>query len=88
VTTSVRQIQETTRDDQEIPMTTDALTLTVPDMTCDHCVQAVTEGVSPLPGVDTVEVDLDTKVVVVRGSGIDRDAVVAAIDDAGFDVSA
>ena len=69
-------------------MTTDVLTLTVADMTCDHCVQAVTEGVSPLAGVDAVEVDLETKLVVVRGTDVDRDAVVAAIDDAGFVVSA
>ena len=68
-------------------MTTEPLTLTVPDMTCDHCVQAVTAGVSPVAGVASVEIDLDTKVVVVRGSDIDRAAVVAAIDDAGFDVA-
>ncbi|TVR21356.1 MAG: cation transporter [Ilumatobacter sp.] len=68
-------------------MTTEPLTLTVPDMTCDHCVQAVTAGVSPLPGVESVEIDLDTKLVVVRGGDIDRAAVVAAIDDAGFDVA-
>lgn len=68
-------------------MTTAPLTLTVPDMTCDHCVQAVTAGVSPVAGVESVEVDLATKLVVVRGTDIDRDAVVAAIDDAGFDAS-
>lgn len=66
-------------------MTTE-LILTVPSMTCGHCVAAVTEGVTPLAGVDTVDVDLDTKTVVVRGTAVDREAVVAAIDDAGFDV--
>jgi len=68
-------------------MTTEQLVLVVPGMTCGHCVQAVTEGVSPLAGVSGVEVDLDTKQVVVTGTGLDRDAVVAAIDDAGFDVA-
>lgn len=67
-------------------MTTEQLTLTVPGMTCGHCVQAVTEGVSPLDGVSGVEVDLDSKQVVVTGTGLDRAAIVAAIDDAGFDV--
>ncbi len=67
-------------------MTTE-LTLSVPSMTCGHCVAAVTEGVTPLPGVDTVDVDLDTKLVLVRGTDLDREAVVAAIDDAGFDVA-
>lgn len=66
---------------------TNTLTFTVAGMTCGHCVQAVTDGVSPLAGVDSVEVDLDTKLVVVHGTGVDRSAVVAAIDDAGFDVT-
>lgn len=68
-------------------MPTDTLTLTVPDMTCDHCVRAVTAGVAPLAGVTDVHVDLATKQVTVTGTGIDRDAVVTAIDDAGFDVA-
>lgn len=68
-------------------MTTETLTLSVPDMTCDHCVQAVTTGVTPIEGVADVDVDLDTKRVVVTGHGLDRDAIVAAIDDAGFDVA-
>ncbi len=65
---------------------TDTLRLVVPGMTCDHCVQAVNDHVRPLPGVDTVTVDLDSKQVLVTGVALDRDAVVAAIDDAGFDV--
>ena len=67
-------------------MTTEQLTLIVPGMTCGHCVEAVTTGVSPLAGVTDVDVDLDTKQVVVTGSDLDRAAIVAAIDDAGFDV--
>lgn len=67
-------------------MTTEQLTLVVPGMTCGHCVEAVTTGVSPVPGVTSVEIDLDSKQVVVTGSGLDRAAIVAAIDDAGFDV--
>lgn len=68
-------------------MSTAPLVLTVPDMTCDHCVQAVTAGVTPVAGVRSVEVDLDTKLVTVHGDDVDRAAVVAAIDDAGFDVA-
>ena len=69
-------------------MSAQTLTLTVPDMTCDHCVRAVTEGVSPIAGVTAVDVDLATKRVTVTGTAVDRDAVVAAIDDAGFEVAA
>ena len=34
-----------------------------------------------------IAVDLDAKPVRVTGTGLDRDAIVAAIDDAGFDVA-
>ena len=65
----------------------ESLTLSVPGMTCGHCEAAVKQEVGGVPGVSGVDVDLDTKYVVVTGTGLDRDAVVAAIDEAGFDVA-
>jgi copper chaperone CopZ len=65
----------------------ETLTLSVPGMTCGHCEAAVRQEVGGLPGVTSVEVDLDTKDVVITGSGLDRAAVVEAIDEAGFDVA-
>ena len=65
----------------------DSLTLSVPGMTCGHCEAAVTKEVSSVAGVTAVAVDLDTKLVTVTGAGLDRDAIVAAIDEAGFDVA-
>ena len=65
----------------------DTLTLSVPGMTCGHCEAAVKQEVGGVPGVVSVAVDLETKDVVVAGSGLDRDAIVAAIDEAGFDVA-
>jgi copper chaperone len=64
----------------------DVLTVKVPGMTCGHCEQAVTTEVGKVAGVTGVDVDLDTKLVVIHGAGVDRAAVEAAIDDAGFDV--
>ena len=65
----------------------DSLSLSVPGMTCGHCEAAVTKEVSSVAGVTAVAVDLDTKLVTVTGAGLDRDAIVAAIDEAGFDVA-
>jgi copper chaperone len=65
----------------------DTLTLTVPGMTCGHCEAAVKREVGAVPGVDHVEVDLETKLVTVGGTDVDRDAVVEAIDEAGYDVA-
>ena len=57
----------------------------VAGMTCDHCKVAVTAEVAKVAGVTGVEVDLDTKLVQVRGDAVDSAAVVAAIDEAGYD---
>lgn len=65
----------------------DVLTLTVPGMTCGHCEASVKGEVGKLAGVTAVEVDLTTKLVTVTGDGLDRSAVVEAIDEAGFDVA-
>jgi copper chaperone CopZ len=38
-------------------------------------------------GVESVEVDLDTKLVVVSGEGLDDAAIRAAIDEAGYEAA-
>ncbi|HCV35567.1 MAG: heavy metal-associated domain-containing protein [Acidimicrobiales bacterium] len=57
----------------------------VPDMSCDHCVQAIKGQMASVEGVMDLIIDLDTKTVTVTGG--DDTAVTAAIDDAGFDVA-
>ena len=57
-------------------------------MTCDHCKIAVIGEVSAVDGVSAVDVDLDAKLVHVHGADVDRAAVVAAIDEAGYDAVA
>ena len=68
-------------------MDTQTLTLSVPGMTCGHCEAAVTGEVTAVSGVTNVTVDLETKLVTVTGTQLDRDSIVAAIDAAGFDVA-
>jgi copper chaperone CopZ len=66
---------------------TTTLTFSVPGMTCGHCEAAIKQEVGAVTGVTGVDVDLATKDVVVTGTSLDRDALVAAIDEAGFDVA-
>ena len=68
-------------------MDADQIELTVPEMTCGHCEAAIQKEVSTVVGVSSVVVNLETKLVTVSGSELDRGAVVAAIDEAGFDVA-
>jgi copper chaperone len=63
----------------------DTATYFVAGMTCDHCKVAVTDEVTSVAGVTSVDVDLATKLVRVHGTGVDEAAVVAAIDEAGYD---
>ncbi len=65
---------------------TDTSTYSVPGASCDHCSAAISTHVGALEGVESVNVDLESKTVTVRGD-VSRDAVVAAIDDAGYDVA-
>jgi copper chaperone CopZ len=60
-------------------------TYAVPGMHCAHCEAAVTEELEGVAGVAAVDVDLETKRVTVRGDSLDDAALVAAIDEAGYD---
>lgn len=64
------------------------ITYSVPDVSCAHCQAAITSEVSTVAGVESVDVDLDTKTVTVRGEPLDEQAIIAAIDDAGYEVAA
>jgi copper chaperone CopZ len=59
----------------------------VKGMTCDHCVLSVTEEVSEVAGVDTVDVDLASGRLTVTGSGYSDDAIAAAVEEAGYEVA-
>ena len=60
----------------------------VSGMTCGHCVHAVTEEVSRLPGVTGVEVELvagaESTVTVTSDIPLADDDVAAAVDEAGY----
>jgi len=60
-------------------------TYTVTGMTCGHCVASVTEEVQELPGVEDVQVVLETGAVTVTSAEpLDDAAVRAAVEEAGY----
>ncbi len=64
-------------------------TYRVEGMTCEHCVRAVRAELGALAGVDEVEVDLATgDVAVTSAAPLDRAAVQAAVDEAGYELVA
>jgi copper ion binding protein len=65
----------------------DSIRYLVPGMHCAHCVGAVEEEVSAVPGVESVTVDLETKRVDVAGQALDDAAIRAAIEEAGYEAA-
>ena len=63
------------------------ITYSVPGVSCAHCQAAITDEVSAVLGVEAVDVDLETKLVSVTGDPLDADAILAAIDEAGYEVA-
>jgi copper chaperone len=61
----------------------------VPDVSCEHCVHAIKSSVEPLAGVAGADVDLTNKAVTVsyEPDSVDRAALVAAIEAAGYPVA-
>ena len=60
----------------------------VTGMTCSHCVNAVTEEVSAVSGVQSVDVHLveggASRVTVTSDTPLDRNAIASAVDEAGY----
>ena len=62
-------------------------TYTVTGMTCSHCAASVTEEISGLEGIEMIDVDVDNgKVTVKSHEPLDREAVKAAVDEAGYEL--
>ena len=60
----------------------------VTGMTCQHCVNAVTEEVSAVGGVTGVDVDLESgRLTVVSDAEVPFAVVAAAVDEAGYAVA-
>jgi copper chaperone len=55
----------------------------IPQMSCGHCVKAVTEAVKEVDPQARVDVDLGTKQVSVE-SGAERQKIVDSLAEAGY----
>ena len=66
-------------------------TVAVQGMTCGHCVKAVTEEVSAIPGVTDVAVELvnggTSTVSITADAPVPDEAIAAAIDEAGYTIA-
>ncbi|MFE5283794.1 heavy-metal-associated domain-containing protein [Nocardia sp. NPDC056611] len=63
-------------------------TYTVTGMTCGHCVGSVQKEIGKIDGVTSVDVDLASGLVTIESAAELADAaVIAAVDEAGYEVA-
>jgi copper chaperone len=64
-------------------------TISAPEIHCGHCKESIEGAVGPMDGVERAEVDIDARNVSVTydPATISREAIVAAIEEQGFEVA-
>jgi copper chaperone len=65
------------------------ITLSVPDVSCQHCVNTINGALGALPGVERVSTDIPTKSVHLRynTSQLSIEQIETTLDDAGYTVA-
>jgi copper chaperone len=65
------------------------ITLSVPDVSCEHCVKTVSGALSALPGVADIDVDLTSKTVRFRyePAQVSLERIGETLDEAGYTVA-
>ena len=59
----------------------------VPAIHCAHCAMSIREEVSEVAGVDSVDVNLESKVVTITGRALDDAVLRGAIQEAGYEAA-
>lgn len=63
-------------------------TYAVSGMTCGHCVRSVTKEVHELPGIEQLDVVLQTGALTITSvAPLEEAAVRAAVEDAGYQLA-
>jgi copper chaperone len=63
--------------------------LSVPDISCEHCVKTIDSALGALVGVEAVSTDIPSKTVRLRydPGQVSMDQIEATLDDAGYTVA-
>jgi copper chaperone len=66
-----------------------SVSLSVPDVSCEHCVMTINGTLRQQPGVQDIQVDLEAKTVQFRfdPDQVSLDTIEAVLDDAGYPVA-
>jgi copper chaperone len=63
--------------------------LSVPEVSCEHCVKTINSALGQLRGVESVSTDIPSKTVQLRydPAQVSMDTIEATLDDAGYTVA-
>lgn len=63
--------------------------LSVPDVSCEHCVNAINGALKEVPGIETVNTDIPTKTVLLRydPNQVTMPKIEEVLDDIGYTVA-
>lgn len=61
------------------------VSIAIEGMHCQNCAASVLNKLNAIPGIDSVEVNLEKGEAMLKGSEINMDAVRSAIEGLGFD---
>ena len=69
--------------------TTQETTLSVPDISCEHCVKTINRALGELPGIESVNTDIPTRTVRLRydPATVSMEQIEATLDDEGYSVA-
>lgn len=69
--------------------TTRETVLSVPDISCEHCVKTINGALGALPGVESVQTDIPSKSVHLRYDvgQVSMEQIEATLDDAGYTIA-
>ena len=63
----------------------DRMTMQIDGMSCAHCVKAVRDALSDLPGLQVERVDVGSATVAYDAAQVTKGAVLDAVRDAGYE---
>jgi copper chaperone len=68
---------------------TQEITLSVPDISCEHCVRTINGALTKLSGIETVSTDIPSKTVHLSydPGQISLDTIETALDEEGYPVA-
>jgi copper ion binding protein len=63
--------------------------LSVPEISCEHCVHTINTALGKLPGVESVSTDIPSQTVRLRydPSQVSLEAIETTLDEAGYSIA-